>query len=86
MQFELLQARTARKYVPEQKFWQAAQLLDYKFMLIPVVFVLLRIWSCIINIVFFYVKVDMSSVPASVSLALIYLSVSNSLEKVNHLQ
>ena len=78
MQFEL-QVCMARKYVPEQKFSQAAQLLDYKFMRNLMVFVLLKIWSRIIDIIFFYAKIDMSRVPASVSMALIYLSVCDSL-------
>ena len=50
-------------------------MMDYKFMLIPVFFILLRIWSCISDVMMF-ADVDVDNIPSGVTLALLILSVS----------
>ncbi len=53
-------------------FWQTMHNMDYKFILIPVMFIFLRVWSLIISILLDYVRVE---VPPATLLALIYLAV-----------
>lgn len=50
--------------------------VDYKFILIPVIFVLLRMWSCIVNILFVYVNLKESDLNYYIIQILLYLSVS----------
>ena len=50
-------------------------MMDYKFMLIPVFFILLRIWSCISDVMMF-ADVNVDNIPSGVTLALLILSVS----------
>ena len=50
--------------------------IDFKLTAIPLVFVLLRIWSLIISIVYDYVHVNESNIPKWVEYVLVYLSVS----------
>ena len=50
-------------------------MLDYKFVFIPVAFTVLRIWSCIMNVLYVYSDVGYK-LPKGVANALIYLSVS----------
>ncbi len=52
--------------------------VDYKFILIPVIFVLLRMWSCIVNILFVYVNLKESDLNyySYIIQILLYLSVS----------
>ena len=50
-------------------------MMDYKFMLIPVFFILLRIWSCISDVMMF-ANVNVDNIPSGVTLALLILSVS----------
>ena len=50
-------------------------MMDYKFMLIPVFFILLRIWSCISDVMMF-ADIDVDNIPSGVTLALLILSVS----------
>ena len=47
--------------------------IDYKFILIPVMFIFLRIWSLIINILLDYCRVQ---VPETALKALLYMAVS----------
>ena len=64
----------------EQKLEQwkdALKFLDRKLLLIPVSFILLRIWTTILNIVLTYANVSVSNIPTDVSTAFIYLSVSS---------
>ena len=44
-----------------ERFWLALQGVDYKFLLIPVVFIILRMWTCIVAILFIYVGLDLDS-------------------------
>ena len=69
------QHKRTKKFVSERRFWQAINVLDYKFLFIPVVFTVLRIWSCIMNVLFVYSDVGYH-LPKGVTIALIYLSVS----------
>ena len=50
--------------------------IDYKFTVIPAVFVSLRIWSCILGILYDYAQLTDRQIPHWISLLLIYLSVS----------
>ena len=71
-----MQVYDAQRYVTKQRFWDAVHTMEYKLILIPLAFLLLRIWSCIINIVYVYVGLKVHAVPHQLTLALIYLSVS----------
>ncbi len=72
----MLQLRQTKLYLPqaEGKFWEAVHILDYNFLLIPVVFTLLRIWTSIMDIMFVYVRVQYS--PLWLNITFVYLSVS----------
>lgn len=50
--------------------------LIYKFLFIPVVFVLLRLWTSILNILYVYVGLEEKQVPFWLNETLIYLAVS----------
>ena len=54
-------------------FWEAMHNIDYKFILIPVMFIFLRVWSLIISILLDYCRVK---VPATALKALVYMAVS----------
>lgn len=74
--FILAQHQRTKEFVSKQRFWRAVNVLDYKFLFIPVAFTILRIWTCLINV--FYVYSDVGrSFPRGVTVALIYLSVSD---------
>lgn len=49
--------------------------VDYKFILIPIIFVLLRMWSCIVTIILEYANIKEKNVPQVVVQILIYLAV-----------
>ena len=51
-------------------------LIDFKFTAIPLVFILLRIWTLIISIVYDYAHVSEDKIPNWVEYILLYLSVS----------
>ena len=57
-------------------FWQAMDNIDYKFILIPLMFIFLRIWSIIIHILLVYIQVPPKSVPSWILQLLVYFSVS----------
>ena len=57
----------------KEKFWSSLNHVDYKFVIIPVVFVFLRIWTEIVVILYIYVKIGL---PTGANLALFYLAVS----------
>lgn len=59
-------------------FWQAMDNIDYKFILIPLMFILLRIWSIIIHILLVYIQLPPESVPSWILQTLVYFSVSYS--------
>ena len=50
--------------------------IDLKLTAIPLVFILLRMWSLIISIVYDYVHVNEKMIPSWVEYVLLYLSVS----------
>ena len=50
--------------------------MDYKFLLVPVVFIILRIWTCISVFVFIYIGIRFEQVPETVGTILLNLSVS----------
>ena len=50
--------------------------VEYKFLVIPVAFIILRVWSCVLLILFVYVGMDPKHFP-KVTLAFIILSVGN---------
>ena len=58
--------------MPKEQFWKAVNVLEYKFLSIPIAFFLLRMWTCIINVVYVYVNIG-KPIPQ----VLIYLSVSD---------
>lgn len=60
----------------EDKFWSSLNHVDYKFVIIPIVFVFLRIWSEIVVILYIYVKIGFKTLSKEVNLALFYLAVS----------
>ena len=70
-----MQHKRTKKFVSERRFWQAINVLDYKFVFIPVAFIILRIWTCIMNVLYVYSQVGYK-LPKGVGIALIYLSVS----------
>ncbi|XP_011404330.1 PREDICTED: probable G-protein coupled receptor 157 [Amphimedon queenslandica] len=67
------QEKKTSQFVTQKKFWDSVHNMDYKFMLIPVFFILLRIWSCISDIMMF-ADVDMDDIPSGVTLTLLILS------------
>ena len=60
----------------EEKMWSSLNHVDYKLVIIPIVFVFLRIWSEIVIILYIYVKIGFKTLPTEVNLALFYLAVS----------
>ncbi len=57
-------------------FWQTMHNMDYKFILIPVMFIFLRIWTVILNVIEIYFKIRPEFVVPWVMNVLLYLSVS----------
>lgn len=53
------------------QFWKAVNVLEYKFLSIPIAFFLLRMWTCIINLIY-YIDIEGVEVPQFI----VYLSVS----------
>lgn len=69
----------ARGFVGSKEFWKRAlQFLDIKLIFIPLAFIILRLWSCILNILLYYMRIPPDDLPDQVSQALIYLSVRTS--------
>lgn len=66
--------KESKEHVSNRRYWKALQNVDYKFMLIPVAFIILRIWTCIVNILYLYAAVDQHKVPDWIDKTLIYLS------------
>ena len=69
------QVKEMENHFNAKRFWSSLNHVDYKFVIIPVVFVFLRIWTEIMNILFLYVQISYDTLPESVTLALLYLSV-----------
>ena len=64
------QLERTKNYIPRKQFWRAVNVLEYKFLSIPIAFFLLRMPTCIINLL--YVYIDIGQIPQP----LVYLSVS----------
>ena len=67
--------KEVKNYITPERFWSSLHHVDYKFVIIPIVFVFLRIWTGIMNILYLYIQLD--GVPPRLNQALLYLSVSN---------
>lgn len=72
------QLKQTQLYLPnaEARLLEAIYILDYRFLLIPVVFTLLRMWTCIVIIISVYVQ--WQGEPLWLNILLVYLSVSES--------
>lgn len=65
----------ARKLVGGIQYWREALVfLDVKLIAIPIAFVILRMWTAILNILIIYAMIPPDNLPTAVSTALIYLS------------
>ena len=72
-----MQFSAAIELVGAKRYWKSAlEFLDFRLLLIPVAFMLLRMWTCIINLLFIYIGVDPTQLSPHISRTLIYLSVS----------
>lgn len=71
-----LQLKQSKKYLRdgEERFREALMILDYRFFLIPVMFALLRMWTCMLFI--FEVYTQVKGIPLPVKIMVGYLSVS----------
>ncbi len=73
------QLQQARKLLTqantEEKFWEAVNILGYKFLSIPVAFILLRVWTCLEDLV--YVYFQPSETPFWLDLTFQYLTISS---------
>ena len=67
--------KQSRKYLRdgEERFREALMILDYRFFLIPLMFAMLRMWTCIAFIL--EVCVHVKDVPIAATIILRYLSV-----------
>ena len=70
------QLKDIPQFYGSERLKLALQRLDYKFLLIPVAFVILRVWSCIEFAVYSYAGMSYRQVPTWIAITLIYLSVS----------
>ena len=74
----IVQIKEVKNYITPKRFWSSLHHVDYKFVIIPVVFVFLRIWTGIMNILYLYIRVDeVATLPQRLNQALLYLSVSD---------
>ena len=78
--FAPLQLKDAIHMVGSRQYWkQALNFLDAKLLLIPVVFILVRIWTCVFSFMFVYMQVPLDQVPEDFYRALVYLTVGEAL-------
>ncbi len=70
------QLKKSQPYFNSERYHQALHSVDYKFLLIPVAFVILRIWTCICGVLFIYSDVEFKDVPKWLGVLLINFSVS----------
>ena len=72
----LLQLKQSKQYLRdgEERFKEALTILDYRFFLIPIMFGLLRMWTCMQFL--FNVYVQLKGVPPLLKRLVFYLSVS----------
>ena len=71
-----MQLKKSKSFCSSKRFWQALQNIDYKFLMIPVAFIVLRVWTCIASILFDYMGWNPLDLHKAFSLTLIILSVS----------
>ena len=57
----------------EGRFWEAVHILDYHFLFIPLVFTLLRMWTCLVGILYVYIQIRQT--PDWLNVTLVYLAV-----------
>ena len=57
----------------EGRFWEAVHILDYHFLFIPLVFTLLRMWTCLVGILYVYIQIKQT--PDWLNVTLVYLAV-----------
>lgn len=77
-----LHTSTASERGIPKRYWEAVvNKVDYKFLLIPIVFVLLRIWTIIVNIVYIYAQVEPSDLPTWLDKTLVYMAVSLTVDR-----
>ena len=60
-----------------KRFWSSLHQMNDKFLVIPVVFIFLRVWTGIVNILYLYARLDTAALSEELNLALLYLSVSD---------
>ena len=58
----------------EERFKEALLILDYRFFLIPLMFALLRMWTCMRFL--FEIYLQLNGVPLPIKILVFYLSVS----------
>ena len=68
--------KEVESYISPDRFWSSLHHVDYKFLIIPVVFVFLRVWTEILSILYDYIKIAPERVPTGINLLLYYLAVS----------
>ncbi|KAL5499784.1 hypothetical protein EMCRGX_G011244 [Ephydatia muelleri] len=56
-------SESSKQYYSKAQFWKNMYLQDYKFLLMPLVFFLLRIWSCVSDALVLYTDVKQKSIP-----------------------
>ena len=61
------------------------QVIDHKFTAIPLIFVLLRIGSVLVSVLFEYSKINEAGLPKWVAEILLYISVSQNYNYICHL-
>jgi hypothetical protein len=70
-----MQLADSRNFPSKEHIWMALHNVDYKLILIPVTFIFLRIWTCIIAATFVYSRILIVNIHNQTFVrALIYLS------------
>ena len=69
----VFQLKRSTMFVSSERFWIAVHNLDFKLLLVPVAFLLLRIWSFIEAVVYIYMG---QHLPDGLHHWMVYLSVS----------
>ena len=71
-----LKLKDVEHFYNSDRIWHALHNIDYKFLLIPIAFILLRIWSLVVDVTLIYVGVPVEQIPKTVAIIFVYLSVS----------
>lgn len=71
-----LQLKQSKRYLKdgEERFKEALTILDYRFFLIPLMFAVLRMWTCMVYL--FKIYIQLKGVPYAIRVLMFYLSVS----------